>query len=1036
MKKTLLLLLALPLISYCQSYKTNITPSQQQTASFKLAAPDYSSYFQDAYNQNPTIPRGVLEAVAYGNTHIFHIVHNPGDMESCMGLPLSYGVMGLTLDGKGYFNNNLVYVSNLSGISIDHIINDPEKNILAYANAFSALMTSIASQQAAAAKRSDIVFSTLMGLTELPSDTEGQIFALNTQLYSYFTFLNSPEFQEKYNFPNHDFDLQTLFGEDNYIVLSSTHVTVSEEEISDQQGNVYKSTGNNAPSVQSVDYAPAIWTAAASCNYSSRGTAITGVVVHDVEGSYASCISWFQNCNANVSAHYVIRSSDGQVTQMVLESKKAWHVGNSNPYTIGIEHEGFYNQTGWYTAAMYQSSANLVKDICISGYGIDPTTCWSGASCNGSCVLPLTFKIKGHQHYPNQSHNDPGLNWNWGTYYSLINGATPCAAPSGLSATSITLTSATLNWASVTTATSYNVQYKLASATTWTTLTSVPTSIAISGLNASTTYQFKVQAICTSPGGYSSVASFATPATVLTNDHCTNAIDVYPNTTCVQTSGTVAGATASGIAKASCDGFSGTPKLFDVWYKFQATSTSHTIKVASSASFDAVVVLYTSCSGGQIGCADNGGGSGALETITANTLTVGATYYIRVYHYGSSLPGTSTFDVCVVGSNVPSCGTPSSLSASVITISGVTLSWAAISGATSYNVQYKKTASSTWTTVTAAANTKAISGLSTSTSYDYKVQAVCTSAGIYSAVSSFTTAATSLSNPTITIGTSTSPYSAHPFGTVYMDERVQYIYKKAELTAAGWDVAAPYLKSISFFVSSVSPQAMASFKITMAHTSAASFTNTSFVSGTNTTTVYTGTVNAVQGWNTFTFSNPFAYNGTSNLLMSICWDNSSFTVNSPVHATSYSTFMALYYRADLTNSGACAKTNGIQSFYRPNSKLEFSSTMSVSPPSSLAAQQSQELKNLVVSSFAPEPVFEIFPNPLDGGMIYGKVADKESRMTLKIYDLLGRELLSNEVTVEEGNFSLSFDNERLKTGVYTVVGLIGTNRFTKRVVVK
>ncbi len=109
--------------------------------------------------------------------------------------------MGLTLDGKNYFSNNLVYVSDLSGISTNLIISDPQKNILAYASAFNIVMNSVASQKPAGTKISDIIFSTLVALSELPSADEGQIFALNTQLYSYFTFLNAPEFQEKYNLP-------------------------------------------------------------------------------------------------------------------------------------------------------------------------------------------------------------------------------------------------------------------------------------------------------------------------------------------------------------------------------------------------------------------------------------------------------------------------------------------------------------------------------------------------------------------------------------------------------------------------------------------------------------------------------------------------------------------------------------------------------------------------------------------------------------------------------------------------------------------
>lgn len=87
-----------------------------------------------------------------------------------------------------------------------------------------------------------------------------------------------------------------------------------------------------------------------------------------------------------------------------------------------------------------------------------------------------------------------------------------------------------------------------------------------------------------------------------------------------------------------------------------------------------------------------------------------------------------------------SCGTPSGLSASAITSSSATVSWTAVSGATSYNVQYKLSSSSTWTTTTSTTTSKALSGLTASSTYNYQVQAVCASgSSSYSAASSFTT---------------------------------------------------------------------------------------------------------------------------------------------------------------------------------------------------------------------------------------------------------------------------------------------------------
>ena len=211
MKKIFLLLLTIPLFNFAQTVSKASLISDQ----------NYTSYFEEAYRDYPNIPHGVLEAVSYSNTHIFHLVHDTGEIENCMGLPLAYGVMGLTLDGKNYFRNNLVYVSKLSGIAIELIKNDPKQNILAYARAFSSVLNTIESKNKIDTKISDNIFNAFIELSELPYDNEGQLFALNTQLYSYFTFLNSTEFQEKYNFPNHNFDLPSLFGEENFIVLSS-----------------------------------------------------------------------------------------------------------------------------------------------------------------------------------------------------------------------------------------------------------------------------------------------------------------------------------------------------------------------------------------------------------------------------------------------------------------------------------------------------------------------------------------------------------------------------------------------------------------------------------------------------------------------------------------------------------------------------------------------------------------------------------------------------------------------------------------------
>ncbi|MFI8346325.1 N-acetylmuramoyl-L-alanine amidase [Streptomyces sp. NPDC085596] len=163
-----------------------------------------------------------------------------------------------------------------------------------------------------------------------------------------------------------------------------------------------------APAAQSPDYPSALWVPASSANYAvGRTAAISKVVIHVTQGSYAGTISWFQNPSAQVSAHYVVRSSDGQITQTVREKDTAWHARSGNASGIGIEHEGYVDNPSWFTDAMYRSSAALTASLCAK-YGIPKDRA----------------HIVGHSEVPGNDHTDPGPNWNWTYYMQLVGGST------------------------------------------------------------------------------------------------------------------------------------------------------------------------------------------------------------------------------------------------------------------------------------------------------------------------------------------------------------------------------------------------------------------------------------------------------------------------------------------------------------------------------------------------------------------------------------------------------------------------------------
>lgn len=394
--RLLLFLLSIPIFSFSQNIENQ----------------NYKNTFEAAYKSCPDIPKGLLEAIAFTNTHCNHLTDANYFHDGPDAMPRTYGLMGLVKDGKGYFRENLHLVAELSGISETEILESPEKNVLAYAKAFERLT------KESKAVETKGYLSVIQQLSELPIGEEKDIYPMQSMLYSVCVFLNDTKKTEQYGFPKHNIDLKSVFAE-HYDLLTAPELGVT----------------------RSPDYPPAIWDPAPECNWEPRTKEVSAVVIHYTEGSYAGCISWFKNCDAQVSAHYVIRSADGQITQMVREADKAWHARTANGYTIGIEHEAYGNIWSFFTEEMYQSSADLVRSICeryepIDGHRTFYRDTLDSGLCLNNGVHSLgsetaCIKIRGHQHYPDQSHTDPGPYWDWNYYYKLINEGTTATVLDG-----------------------------------------------------------------------------------------------------------------------------------------------------------------------------------------------------------------------------------------------------------------------------------------------------------------------------------------------------------------------------------------------------------------------------------------------------------------------------------------------------------------------------------------------------------------------------------------------------------------------------
>ncbi|NVJ28523.1 N-acetylmuramoyl-L-alanine amidase [Myxococcus sp. AM011] len=168
------------------------------------------------------------------------------------------------------------------------------------------------------------------------------------------------------------------------------------------------------------DYGASIWRPSPNYNARPSGTNVSMIVIHTCEGGYAGCWGWLVNSASGVSAHYVVNESGSEVSQLVRESDRGWHVGASyacslngnvdcglngvsvNHFSVGIEHGGFASQTS-FPAGQIDASAKLSCDI-----------------SKGQVITRDSYHIVAHGRLQPSSRTDPGPNWPWSSYISKI----------------------------------------------------------------------------------------------------------------------------------------------------------------------------------------------------------------------------------------------------------------------------------------------------------------------------------------------------------------------------------------------------------------------------------------------------------------------------------------------------------------------------------------------------------------------------------------------------------------------------------------
>ncbi|MEN9331953.1 MAG: hypothetical protein RLZZ94_1043 [Bacteroidota bacterium] len=373
-------------------------------------------------------------------------------------------------------------------------------------------------------------------------------------------------------------------------------------------------------------------------------------------------------------------------------------------------------------------------------------------------------------------------------------------------------------------------------------------------------------------------------------------------------------------------------------------------------------------------------GSATWTTVTTSAtssaltgLTVSTAYEFQVTSSCSGTLGTVSTLANFTTTAAASCGTPASLASSSITSSSATVSWGAVTGASSYLVQYRVATSTTWTnnaTVTAA--TATLTGLTASTAYQYQVTATCSgTAGTASAIGTFTTSAVSTS--------CTDSYETNETRTTSktIALNTDIFAKIGTSTDKDWFkfttvASAPKIKVVL-------DQLPADYDLALYNSSGTTLTS-SALSGTSTETVI---------YNTYT--------------------------------NSRTCYIQVYGYASAFNANSCYRVR-----------------VSTSATNFRTADGSEENSNDIVSAEKVTGLegLNLFPNPANNTLTINYFTPSMETTSIEIYDMMGQLVNTINANANQGFNSRELDLTSMSNGVYFLKVTQNNNTLTKKFVVK
>ena len=273
----------------------------------------------------------------------------------------------------------------------------------------------------------------------------------------------------------------------------------------------------------------------------------------------------------------------------------------------------------------------------------------------------------------------------------------------------------------------------------------------------------------------------------------------------------------------------------------------------------------------------------------------------------------------------PNCMPPANLAISEVSGTSAVVSWdEAAFFANSYTLAYGAVGQTPTTTVVNGTDYM-LTGLTQGTEYEVMLWSNCDNGEADTLTASFTTLAfiecTAGANANTITGTTATTTYRFPVNNFYNYSYTQQIFTADEIDTAHTPTV---ITGVAFSYAYTSQNDdKTDVKIYLAHRNTSTFSSTTdWTPISSATLVYEGPLVCTQGWNTFTFDNDFAYNGSDNLVLIVddnsgAYNSSSYTFNAHTMTSNSS----IYYQSDGTNPDPANPPTGTLSTERNDVKF-------------------------------------------------------------------------------------------------------------------